>query len=155
MDRTAINTNAGELVRTLERFRVDQYPFAAAVALTRTAQDAQAEVRAGLPRRFTIRNRWVSQGIRIVPATKRRLESWVGSRDDFMALQETGGIKRPRGEHLAVPTEKVRRRKRGLISKAQRPRRVLQKPKVFLCSQPGVPSSPSANQSSALRCSTD
>jgi len=137
MDRVTINTDAGDLVRTLERFRVNQYPFAAAVALTRTAQDAQAEVRAELPTRFTIRNRWVSQGIRIVPAKKNCLEAEVGSRDDFMALQETVGIKRPRGEPLAVPTEKVRRTKRGLISKAQRPRQVLQKPKVFLVQSAG------------------
>lgn len=106
--------------------------FAAARALTSTAQDAQGAVRDSLSDNFTLRNNYVSRGIRIEKATKRNLEAKVGSVDDFMALHETGGVKRARdGGSLAIPTKKVRRTKRGKISKANRPRRLLDKPNVF------------------------
>jgi hypothetical protein len=69
-----------------------QIRYASALALTRTAQDAQEEVRRQLPSRFIMRSQWVPKGIRIQRATKANLESTVRVLDDFMALQETGGI---------------------------------------------------------------
>lgn len=117
---------------------INQVPFAAAMALTRTAQDAQLELRRQLPQRFTIRNTWVSQGIRIVPATKTSLQSVVFSRDDFMVRQETGGTKTPTsGSSIAVP-EGVRVNKRGIVTAANRPRRLLEKPRTFIATIGGV-----------------
>jgi hypothetical protein len=68
-----------------------QIQYASAVALTKTAKDAQVEVRRQLPDRFIMRSKWVPKGIRTKMATKTNLESKVRVIDDFMALQETGG----------------------------------------------------------------
>ncbi|MBF0171465.1 MAG: hypothetical protein HQK87_10345, partial [Nitrospinae bacterium] len=68
-----------------------QLRFAAAQALTRTAQDAQEEVKRQLPERFTIRTGWLARGIRIRPASRNNLKASVLVKDAFMALQETGG----------------------------------------------------------------
>jgi len=126
-----VRTNIRDYTRRLDRLARDQVPFATAVALIRTAQDAQEEVRKQLKRRFTIRRAWVPSGIRITPARKTDLEASVGSRDHFMALQETGGIKRPRtAAHIAVPAN-VRRSKSGVVTKANRPRALLAKPGHF------------------------
>lgn len=115
-----------------------QVPFATALALTRTAQDAQFEVRRQLPSRFIIRNSWISQGIRITPATKSTLESAVYSKDDFMVRQETGGTKTPiSGSSIAVP-EAVRTNKRGIVTAANRPRALLNKPRTFIATIGGV-----------------
>lgn len=71
-----------------------QTPFAMAVALTRTAQDVQAELRERLDDDgFTIRTSWVQRRIRIRRATKGRLEARVGSKDAFMVLHLEGGTK--------------------------------------------------------------
>ncbi|MBF0626112.1 MAG: hypothetical protein HQL82_15055 [Magnetococcales bacterium] len=81
-----------------------QLRFAAAQALTRTAQDAQEEVKRQLPERFTIRTGWLAKGIRIRPASRNELKASVLVKDPFMSLQETGGDKTsPFGDALGVP----------------------------------------------------
>lgn len=87
-------------------------PFAFERAFRKMGIDAQEEVRRGMPKRFTLRNKRVQSGIRYW-YTKRH--AWpkmyveIGSLDDFMAMQETGGTKRPvKGRMLAVPTLQVR-----------------------------------------------
>lgn len=124
-----VETNIGQLLAFLEDVREDQLPFALSLALNRTATLARDEVRAQLPRRFTIRKAGVVRGFRVKPSAKRqwpRLEAQVGTVDAFWTLQETGGTKRAQGGgNLAIPTGLVRRTKRGLISKAQRPRALI------------------------------
>lgn len=101
--------------------------FAAAKTLTRLAVDSQEQVRRELPRRFEIRNKGVAQGIRIKPATRKDLSAAVGSIDEFMVLQETGGTKRSRsGQSLAVPDSRrepgaIKRSRRGAVTKATSP----------------------------------
>ncbi|PWC81266.1 hypothetical protein [Azospirillum sp. TSH64] len=68
-----------------------QAPYAIARALTKTAQDAQGRVRDSLTSNFTIRGKYVPNGIRYRPAGKKNLEAQVGSVSPFMELQETGG----------------------------------------------------------------
>jgi hypothetical protein len=105
-----------------------QVPFAIARALTWTAKDAQGDVQADLPKRFTLRNNWVKNGIRITPATKASPQAVVGSLEPFMERQETGGAKRSRGGHrVAVPKTKPTR----IIPRAQRPSAIRNKPRVF------------------------
>lgn len=124
------------VISTVERYTRDlddaarrHVPFAIARALTLTAKDAQAEVKQGLPGRFTLRNNWVMSGIRITPATKTHLEAAVGSREPFMARQETGGTKRSRGGHrIAVPKTKPAK----VIPRGQRPSAMRSKPRVFM-----------------------
>jgi hypothetical protein len=108
-----------------------QIPFAAALALTRTAQDIQRGVRAGMPGNFTLRRQWVVQGIRIKMARKDFLQSEVYSRDPFMAIQESGGTKtsiRKRvwdyGEYLAIPLD-ARRSKADIVKKADWPQNLI------------------------------
>ena len=101
-----------------------QLEFAVARALTRTAASVQAETRAQMPGRFTIRRPWVIQQIKMKPARKGRLvaEVYASEAADFLGLQETGGTKDPRGRYVAIPTSMVRRTKRDMIRKSDRPR---------------------------------
>ena len=109
-----------------------QIRYATAVALTRTAKDAQAEVRRQLPERFTIRTGWVAKGIRIKPARKNDLESSVRVMDEFMALQETGGLRRSRsGEAAAVPIG-ARPTPLSVTRPSMFPGRLLEKPNHFI-----------------------
>jgi hypothetical protein len=114
-----------------------QIPFATALALTRTAQDVQAEIRRQMPQRFTVRNAWIQKGVIIRKATKQDLTALVIDRDDFMTLQETGGIKVPRGRSVAVP-QAVRVNKRGIVPRAQRPSALKGNPAVFRATIRGV-----------------
>lgn len=110
--------------------KLNQIPFATALTLTRVAQDAQLEVRRQLRSRFVLRNDWVQKGILFTIARRDKLESSVYSRDDFMVLHETGGVKKPRGKSVAVPLD-VRVNKRGIITQGNRPRALLSKPNTF------------------------
>jgi hypothetical protein len=129
--RIRVSDDVKRFTRDMDEAANRQVPFALARALTRTAQDAQGDVRSDLPRRFTIRNTWVSRGIRITPATKAKPEAIVGSLEPFMARQETGGPKRARSaHHVAVPV-KAKRNKRDIIPKGQRPAALKGKPGIF------------------------
>lgn len=121
------------VLRFIDRAVSNQVPFASALALTQTAKDIQQVERTEeLPKRFTLRNRWVQQGIVITPATKGRLIAAVGSRDHFMALQAMGGTKRPqRSKNVSIPKD-VKRNKRDLITRSNRPRQLLDRRRVFV-----------------------
>ena len=76
-----------------------QVPFATAKALTKTALEARDAVRAGLPARFEIRSTWTARGVTINPASKSdypNAYAEVGTRHEWMVLQETGGAKAPK-----------------------------------------------------------
>ncbi len=107
-------------------------PFALARALTWTAKDAQGVVQDDLPNRYTLRNNWVKNGIRIVPAKKDEPQAVVGSLEPFMKRQEEGGTKKARDHsRVAVPVN-ARRNKRNMIPKGQRPAALKGKPKIFM-----------------------
>ncbi len=123
-----------------------QVRFATAVALTRTAQAAQKEVREQLPERFTIRSGWVAKGIRITPARKNNLQAGVRVLDDFMALQETGGLKASRrGNSLGIPVG-ARPRPESRTGPARFPGALLQKPGHFI-----APLEPGSNRMALWR----
>jgi hypothetical protein len=118
------------------RRALQQHPrqarFAAALALTRVAQEAQARVVQDLPDHFTIRSPWVSKGIRIVRANAQTLEATVLSKDDFMALQEEGGAKEPRsGKSVAVPIG-ARKTKQSITRPGSWPKALLGKRGYFI-----------------------
>jgi hypothetical protein len=124
-----------DLDRLVEQFsdaERRQVPFATALALTRTAHDAQRDVRDKLPQQFHIRRPWVPQGIRVEPARKDNLVARVYSRDSFMAWQETGGRK-PSGRHLmAVPVGRMRSvAATRVIPRSQWPGSLRNRPSVF------------------------
>lgn len=108
-----------------------QVRYAAAVALTRTAQDLQREIQADMPGNFTIRRDWVIKGIRIKTARRDFLQSEVYSRDPFMAIQETGGTKTAIGKrvfdykgYLAIPLD-ARRGKTDIVQKQDWPQNLV------------------------------
>lgn len=115
--------------RSMEEASRRHVPFALARALTWTAKDAQSDVREDLPKRFTLRNSWVKNGIRITPATKGSPQAIVGSLEPFMERQEKGGTKRSQGGHrVSVPKEKPTK----VIPRSQRPTAMRKRPRVFM-----------------------
>lgn len=108
-------------------FNLDkQISFATAQALTAVAKEAQTDVIATIEKTFTTRGKWYLPsnkfGIKIKAATKADLTAEVKTAADWLALHETGGVKTPQGKNLAVPTTNVRRTKRQIITKGQRPK---------------------------------
>lgn len=79
--------------------------FAAAVALTRTAQIVQKDVKEDIKRKFTLRNTWTERGIRIIPARKDKLESQVYSKDWYLPDQDEGGRRQPKEQGFFLPGE--------------------------------------------------
>lgn len=104
----------------------------AALALTKTAQDAQTAVTDALPKNFTIRTPWWKKsskfGIKVKPAEKSDATptAEVGTNADWLALHEEGGTKKRTGsgKNLAIPTRQVRRTKRNIIQKGSKPRKL-------------------------------
>jgi hypothetical protein len=110
--------------RSLVNVRVDQLPYATALALTRTARDAMYAVRDKLPSQFTLRNAWTQRGVQFKQATKGNLSALVYFDRDYMYLQEMGGIKTPtRSAHIAVPLDPDLRNR--TIPRSMRPRYIL------------------------------
>jgi hypothetical protein len=102
--RFYVRADTAALKAALSSIEQSQLPFATARALTTTAKQGQAAVRARLPQIFTIRTTWLDKGIQVRSASKRDLRAAVVSRDEFMGLQETGGEKKPRkGRAIGVP----------------------------------------------------
>jgi len=128
-----VDFNAAAFTRDVRSFTSKQGPFVIARALTWTVQDTQDELVGDLPSTFTIRSGWVQKGIRIRPATKRRLGAIIGSIDDFMRRQAVGDIKEPDasvGDHLGVPV-KARKTPQTKITPGLWPSRLIAKRRTF------------------------
>lgn len=84
-----------------------QARFAVALALTRTAQDAQRSVTQALPQTFDRPNPWTQKAIAVTPARKDNLESVVFAKDSqakYLGIQEVGGTRTPKpGTPVVVP----------------------------------------------------
>jgi hypothetical protein len=114
-----------------------QIPFALARTLTGCVKVAQAKVQEGLGGKFTLRNQFTRQGIRIKPAEKNSgtLEADVHTdtanrttgAPDYLLPQEEGGEKVPHagGSYLAVPTRYLRQMAPGIIPAELRPKALL------------------------------
>ena len=107
----------------------NQIPFANALALTADAKDAQDYIRrTTLPARFTLRRpAWAKQGIRIQAATKASQVAVVRDINPYMALQQSGGVKIPFGNAIAVPLSGARRNVKSLIDPENMPHAVMQR----------------------------
>lgn len=96
--------NLDEVVRRLDRLAREQVPYATALALTKTAQAAQAATRAEMTRVFDRPTPFTLASTFIRPATKSRLEAQVflkdldnkggGSARTRLAPQVYGGTRR-------------------------------------------------------------
>jgi hypothetical protein len=137
-----VQTNLAELFSYLDKAARKQVPFATAVALTRLAQAGQTRYRSELPKKFELRSAWTQRGILIKPARRSdwpNVRSEVGSRDDYMAMQEEGGTKRPRkARNLSLPGKRFARKLRGAsgrIPSSRRPKQLLAKKKTYYLTQ--------------------
>lgn len=100
--------------------------FGVAMGLTETAKQGQAAVHGALKGTFTLRGSWFKQGnkygIKVKPAKREDLTAEVRTNADWLELHEKGGMKTPRGQNLAIPTKNVRRNKKDIITKGNRPK---------------------------------
>ena len=129
--------DVSESVAGLDELQKEHIPFALAKTLTGCAQAGQTAVQASLGEKFTLRNKFTRQGIRIKPADKNatRIEADVHTdtanrrtgAPDYLLPQEEGGEKVPHGghEYLAVPTKYLRQMAPGVIPAELRPRALL------------------------------
>lgn len=90
----------------------EQFPFAVAIALTRTAVQAQKVVQRETQQRFKLHTMFIPRNIRVIPAKKKDIakfglaEAFVGTTKviSFMSLHEFGGTKTPKGSALSLPS---------------------------------------------------
>lgn len=94
--------------------------------LTQTAKAAQAESVRAVQSSFTVRGPWWQEsnrfGIKVSAANKTDLAATMYTNAEWLTLHETGGTKTPRGADLTIPTADVRRNKRDIVTRGQRPR---------------------------------
>ena len=133
--RTTIDVS--EAVAGLNDLQKKSLPFALAQTLTGCVKAGQTAVQESLGEKFTLRNNFTRQGIRIKPAEKnaQRIEADVHTdtenrstgAPDYLAPQEEGGEKVPHAgrEFLAVPTRYLRQMCPGAIPTELRPRNLL------------------------------
>ncbi len=124
-----VQSNISAFAKAMDAFGRDQIPFATASALNSTAFDVRKQiVEDTYPNSFTVRNkRFASQMFRVDKANKRNLNARVYDRlgRDYMVNQAEGGLKRPRGNHIAIPSRQIKRTASGKVPKAKQPRNVL------------------------------
>lgn len=108
-----------------------QLPFAFSRALTMTANEARDEIVRQLPGKFTLRTGWWKPfsylGFNVRPAKKKWLVAEIYTRADWMQLQEEGGIKRPTGKTIAIPTSNIRTSSTQKITRAKKPAALLRR----------------------------
>ena len=119
---------------------LDEFPrkvaFVTAVALTKTAQEAQSASIAKIQQEFTVRTKWYEKsnkfGVKVKPATKDNLAATISTQAWWLVDHERGGERLPSKKYIAIPTDKVKRSKRDLITQATR-RKLLNplNPQVF------------------------
>ena len=100
--------------------------FGVAMGLTETAKQGRKAVQGSIRGTFTVRGTWWREenkfGIKIKAAKRDDLSAEVRTMADWLVPHEKGGTKTAtRGGRLAVPTDNVRRNKRDIITRANRP----------------------------------
>jgi hypothetical protein len=138
-----LSSNLTTVQKALDAFGRNQLPFATAMALN----DAAFEVRKDTiervwPKSVKLRNPAFMKAV-MMPirgenrATKRNLTATVqnfpsGARNrDYLQRLAVGGVKTANGRSIAIPAEDMRLRSRGGVTAGNRPRALLDKPRVF------------------------
>ena len=138
-----LSSNYKQLERRLNKVQRKQLPFAFANTLNDTAFQVRKQiVGPTYDRAFEVRDkRFASQSFRVVKAKKRNLTAIVkqvppkgatGVRGN-LHMHAKGGIKSARAGNLAIPSDRVknRRRSRG-VPKSLEPRELLNQPRSFV-----------------------
>ncbi len=133
--RLNIDSNATQVQRAIQGLS-KQLPFATAGALTTTAFDIRkAMVKTIYPASFDVKNRgFASAMFRVDKAHKKKLEARLYDRfgSDYMANQAEGGVKKKRGQYVAVPSTDRPRVSNKSTYERNKPRTVLTRPKAFV-----------------------
>jgi hypothetical protein len=105
---------------------VKQIRFGVAKGLTETAKEGQKASIGAIKGSFTTRGTWYlpsnRYGIRIKAAKPTDLSAEVRTNADWLIPHEEGKDKRAKDGRVAVPTDQVRRNKRLIIPRGQRPK---------------------------------
>jgi len=108
-----------EVTRYLTRVQRKQVPFATALALTRTAQDAAKAETAQIPKKLDRPTPFTKKAIGFKAANKHTLISTVFVKDiqaAYLGLQITGGARTAKGKGTGVPTRNKKLNKYGNIA---------------------------------------
>lgn len=115
---------------------VKQFNYGTAVGLTKTAKEAQAAVQGAAKGAFKNRKAWYAQsspiGIKVKPATVANPVAEIYAQNYFLPLQESGGIKIPFGNHIAVPARDGPINKARTIPAAMRPKALISSGRGFI-----------------------
>ena len=138
-----VGSNIGEVSGWLTNVQWKQLPFATAGALNDMAFDVRKHViEKPFPRDFDLKNkRFAAATLRVDKANKRKLRAavydWLGR--EYLETQARGGIKRPTGQWIPIPTKHIQRTASGKVGKEKRPQNIVNKPNVFFRHQGPTP----------------
>lgn len=121
-----------EGLRAFQRLTNRQMPFATALGLTRIAQRIEGDVARTLPQKLDRPTPFTQRGLTVIPARRRSPVAYVLFKDrqaSYLALQETGGVRRPKGRALVIPAN-VRLNRYGNMTR-NKIRNLLAKDNVF------------------------
>ena len=109
----AISVKYAAWKEAMRRISDTELPEAIAAGINRIAGGAAAAQRANLRRDFILRNQYTERSLVYYKANPKkdiaRINAIVGSKQPYLALQETGGTRRPvQGGKVPVPTMKAR-----------------------------------------------
>jgi len=121
-----VESNIKEILNYTDALK-KQLPFALSKALNSTAERIRESTLKGASDVLTLRGNWwkprTKYGFNVKPSTKTRLVADIYTKADWMVMQEEGGIKSAKGM-IAIPTVDVKRNKKDIITKGNRPRAV-------------------------------
>jgi hypothetical protein len=119
-----IDSNTSEVLLKIQNIG-KQLPFALSKAINSTAEKIRTNTLQGAKAVLNIRGSWSNPrtkfGFNVKPSTKANLTAEIYTKADWMVMQEDGGIKTAKGL-IAVPTSEVRRSKKDIITKGNRPK---------------------------------
>ena len=124
------------LERRLERLNSRGLPYATRQTMNDLAFESRAVARAELPTRMVLRNKHAINSIQVTKATSLNISqqaAHVGSIADYMATQETGGIKTKQGgAAVAIPTTTAAGQGRNAKPRTRLPRAALKMGAIHL-----------------------
>lgn len=98
-----VKDNLRDVLRSMDKIRLDQVPFATAKALTKTAQDAKSAVVAEMEKAFDRPTKWTLNSLYVKSATKKTLAArvWIKnfaakgpSPEDWLLPEVKGGARK-------------------------------------------------------------
>lgn len=129
-----MTSNASAVQKAMQGFS-KQFPYAMSQALNDTAFAVRKQiVERTYPEAFNVRNSVLPKTMfQVEKANKKKLQAAVFDRlkKDYMVDQAKGGIKTPRGSNITIPGKDLKQRAKGGVTKANRPRNLLNKKGVF------------------------